>query len=49
MDPFDACLLGVYFNGAAASLAHGRLGLHMVATDIIDELPNVLKDYDVIE
>lgn len=49
MDPFDACLLGVYFNGAAASLAHGRVGLHMVATDIIDELPNVLKDYDVIE
>jgi ADP-dependent NAD(P)H-hydrate dehydratase len=49
MDPFNACLLGVYFNGAAASLAHRRLGLHMVATDIIDELPNVLKNYDVIK
>jgi ADP-dependent NAD(P)H-hydrate dehydratase len=49
MNPFNACLLGVYFNGLAASLAYSRLGLHMVATDIIDELPNALKDFDVIE
>jgi ADP-dependent NAD(P)H-hydrate dehydratase len=49
MKPFDASLLGVYFNGVAASLAYRRLGLHIVATDIIDELPNALKDFDVIE
>jgi ADP-dependent NAD(P)H-hydrate dehydratase len=47
--PFEASLLGVYFNGVAASLAYRRLGLHVVATDIIDELPNALKDFDIIE
>jgi ADP-dependent NAD(P)H-hydrate dehydratase len=46
--PFEASLLGVYFNGVAASLAYRRLGLHVVATDIIDELPNALKDFDTI-
>lgn len=49
MNPFDACLLGVYFNGTAASSAFKRSGLHLVATDIIDELPRALKDFDVIE
>jgi ADP-dependent NAD(P)H-hydrate dehydratase len=47
--PFEASLLGVYFNGVAASLAYRRLGLHVVATDIIDELPNAMKGFDVIE
>ena len=28
MNPFDACLLGVYFNGAAASLAYNRRVTH---------------------
>lgn len=46
--PFEASLLGVYFNGVAASMAYRRLGLHVVATDIIDELPNALKDFDII-
>jgi NAD(P)H-hydrate epimerase len=49
MEPFYASLLGVYFNGVAASLAYRRLGLHIVATDIIDELPKALKDFDIIE
>ena len=46
--PFEASLLGVYFNGVAASLAYRKLGLHVVATDIIEELPNALKDFDII-
>jgi ADP-dependent NAD(P)H-hydrate dehydratase len=49
MSSFNACILGVYFNGLAASLASRRLGLHMVATDIIDELPNAIKDFDIIQ
>jgi ADP-dependent NAD(P)H-hydrate dehydratase len=49
MKPFDACLLGVYFNGIAASLAYRRVGLHMVATDLIEELPKALKKFDIIE
>jgi ADP-dependent NAD(P)H-hydrate dehydratase len=49
MNPFGACLLGVYFNGAAASLAYRRLGLHIVATDILDEIPYVLKEFDAVE
>jgi ADP-dependent NAD(P)H-hydrate dehydratase len=49
MSSFDACLFGVYFNGVAASLAYQRVGLHMVASDIIEELPNALKEFDVIQ
>ncbi len=49
MNPFEACILGVYFNGIAASSAFNRVGLHMLATDIIEQLPCSLKDFDLIE
>jgi ADP-dependent NAD(P)H-hydrate dehydratase len=48
-DAFAASILGVYLNGIAANLAYNRVGLHMVATDLIDELPYAMKDYDVIK
>ena len=47
--PFDASILGVYFNGVAASLAYKRVGLHMVATDLIEDLPKVMKPFDIIK
>jgi ADP-dependent NAD(P)H-hydrate dehydratase len=49
MKPFNACILGVYFNGVAASLAYKRVGLHMVATDLIEDLPKAMKPFDIIK
>ena len=46
---FNASILGVFLNGAAASLAYERVGLHMVATDVIEDLPNAMKPFDVIK
>lgn len=43
---FYSSCLAVYLNGLAAMRAHRRIGLHMIATDLIDELPKVLHDYE---
>lgn len=45
---FNASILGVFLNGVAASLAYERVGLHMVATDVIEDLPNAMKPFDLI-
>jgi NAD(P)H-hydrate repair Nnr-like enzyme with NAD(P)H-hydrate dehydratase domain len=38
----------VYLTGVAGKLAHQKLGLHMVATDLIEQLPNAMKSFDKI-
>ena len=48
-DAFSASVAAVYLSGKAADFAYQRVGLHMVATDIIDELPNAIKPFDKIE
>ena len=45
---FDASALGIYFNGLAAHVAFEQLGLHMVATDLIENLPKVMMPFDKI-
>jgi NAD(P)H-hydrate epimerase len=47
-DAFSASITGVYFTGLAGDLAHQKVGLHMVATDLIEELPNAMKPFDQI-
>jgi NAD(P)H-hydrate epimerase len=47
--PFDASILGVYFNGVAGNLAYDKMGLHMMATDLIEALPDAIKPFDVIK
>jgi ADP-dependent NAD(P)H-hydrate dehydratase len=47
--PFDASILGVYFNGVAGNLAYDQMGLHMLATDLIEALPDAIKPFDVIK
>ena len=49
MNSFDAACTAVYFNGLAAILAYQKVGLHMVATDLLDNLPQVIKKFDQIE
>ena len=44
MEPYNAACLGVYLHGLAGDEAAARLGEHaMIASDIIDALPSVLK------
>src|ERR687889_801542 len=47
--PYEASILGVYFNGVAGNLAYDKVGLHMVATDLLDRLPNAMKSFDSIQ
>lgn len=45
-DPLTACIMGLYFNGKAALNLTSRIGFHMIASDLLDELPIVMKQYD---
>ena len=45
VEPFNAARIGVFINGAAGNLAFKKKSYGLIATDIIDEIPNVLKSY----
>jgi NAD(P)H-hydrate epimerase len=45
---FDASALAVYFNGVAATIATEKVGLHIMATDLIESIPNAMKPIDKI-
>ncbi|MFB5600202.1 MAG: NAD(P)H-hydrate dehydratase [Nitrososphaeraceae archaeon] len=47
MDSFNASCSGVYFNGKAAELAYNKVGLHMMATDLLENLPEIMKKFDL--
>jgi ADP-dependent NAD(P)H-hydrate dehydratase / NAD(P)H-hydrate epimerase len=44
IDPFEAAVAGAFVNGAAGDFVVEEIGFHMVATDIIDWIPQVLDD-----
>lgn len=48
MKPFDAALVAIFVNGLAGNLAFKHAGLHIIATDLIDALPTVMKQFDNI-
>jgi ADP-dependent NAD(P)H-hydrate dehydratase len=48
MKPFDAAVVAIYINGLAGNLAFKRAGLHIIATDLIDNLPAAMKRFDKI-
>ena len=48
-NPLAASILSVYFSGIAGGLAYKRVSLHMVATDLIEELANAMKPYDLVK
>ena len=48
LSPFYASVLGIYFNGLCASMVYDQVGLHMVATDLLEKLPDVMKRFDKI-
>jgi NAD(P)H-hydrate epimerase len=48
MKPFDAVVVAIYVNGLAGDLAFKQAGLHIIATDLIDNLPLVMKKFDTV-
>jgi hypothetical protein len=32
----------------AAEIAYNKVGLHMMATDLLDNLPGIMKKFDII-
>ena len=49
LKPFAASILGVYFNGVAGNLVYNKIGLHMVASDLVESLPKAIKPFDLIK
>jgi ADP-dependent NAD(P)H-hydrate dehydratase / NAD(P)H-hydrate epimerase len=45
VEPFNAVCMGIFINGAAGNLAFKKYSYGLVATDIIEQIPNVLKKY----
>ncbi|MEM2910660.1 MAG: NAD(P)H-hydrate dehydratase [Nitrososphaerota archaeon] len=44
--PVEAAVAAARVNGLAGERATARLGYHIVASDLLDEIPQVLKAYD---
>ena len=45
-DPFLAASSASYILSLVVKLAYKKKGLHLIATDLIDELPEVLRRFD---
>ena len=45
---FDASAMAVSFHGVAAPIAEEKVGFHMMATDLIENIPNAMKPFDKI-
>jgi len=45
----ESAVISAYFNGLAGKSTQKKLGPHMTATDLLDELPSVMKSFDKIK
>ena len=45
IDPFHAACMGAFLNGMAGNMSYETLSYGLVATDIVDRIPLVLKNY----
>ncbi len=48
MEPFYAAISAAYINGSAGINAYNRFGLHIMPSDMVDEIAYVMKRYDKI-
>ncbi|HET6590868.1 MAG TPA: NAD(P)H-hydrate dehydratase [Candidatus Nitrosocosmicus sp.] len=48
-DPIVASIMGLFFNGTAALNVYAKSGLHMVSSDLLVELPFVMKEFDILK
>ena len=44
-EPFNAARMGTFINGAAGNAAFNNRSYGLIATDLVDEISNVLKKY----
>ena len=49
MKHFDAAVVALYVNGVAGNLAFKKAGLHIITTDLVDNLPVVMKKFDKVK
>lgn len=49
MKHFDAAVVALYVNGVSGDLAFKKAGLHIIATDLVDNLPEVMKKFDKVK
>jgi ADP-dependent NAD(P)H-hydrate dehydratase len=49
MKHFDAAVVAIYVNGVAGNLAFKKAGLHIIATDLVDNLPVAMKKFDKVK
>lgn len=47
--PFVASMLGVFINGVTGNLALEKMGIHLAATDLISNIPDAMKPFDLIK
>ena len=45
VEPFNAARIGAFVNGYAGNLAFNKKSYGLISTDIIEEIPNVLKKF----
>jgi NAD(P)H-hydrate epimerase len=45
IEPFNAARMGIFINGTAGNFAFKKKSYGLISTDIIDEIPNVLRKY----
>ena len=45
---FESSILGLFFNGLAGVNLYKKLGLHIMASNLLEELPLVMKDFDTL-
>lgn len=48
-NPFESSVLGLFFNGVAGYNLYNKFGLHLMASNLLEELPLVMKDFDRID
>lgn len=45
VEPFNAARIGIFINGAAGNNAFEKKSYGLIATDVIEEIPHILKNY----
>lgn len=48
-NPLESAAAASYINGLAGKLVQRKNGLHMLATDLIDAIPTVMKPFDKVK
>ena len=48
-NPIEAAAAAVFINGKAGTLAQRKYGLHMMATDLLEFIPAVMKPFDRVQ